>query len=410
MRSELAVVEGRAALKPGEVAPLLAEFDNDRHEARTDQITESGEFGSTFASATSDWDTVSYAALSPAAGNAAEQLQLDLPSYSERARIRLALADKIALDLADAPERWLQRIPQALRQARRSGQWGLRLETFRPIVYWDVKAGLSRLCPDDAREESMRLRRRVQAPLEALQASGHRLTYAVFTLPNAAPGALRSAMVAIFKRYRKVVVTVKDFPEIVGSLAVLEAPLGRGRDWNVHLNVIFASKGFVDWGKLRRAWHWNVEFRTLPKTPGAVGSALAELIKYAVAATVSKSIEKQEAGGAAPSMLEWRPGELGEWLRAFHGFRRTRAYGALYGLKAPEPEPVGPIAWLGSVGFTGARYALRCPLLDLIPEDKSNPRARFQALAQLYRQLAPGGIATIGPLLDRFERAIVYRR
>lgn len=383
------------------------ELDADRFELRAEQAAEAGEFGAVYVDRAGE--TRSYAALAPAAAAAEEQLELDLPGYSERAAIRQALADKIETELAGAPERWIAEIPGKLRLARQSGQWGIRLETGKPIVYWDSKAGLSRLCPDDAREESMRLRRRVQPALEELQAKGHRITYAVFTMPNSPVGELREGMVAIFERFKRLL-KGGDFPQIAGALCVLEAPLGRSRDWNVHLNVIFAHSGFVDWGRLRRAWHWDVEFRLLPKAPGAIGSALAELIKYAVAATVAKSAEHRDDGrSVAPPMLEWRAGELGEWLRAFHGFRRTRAYGALYGLEAPEPEPVGPVAWLGSVSLQGGRYRVRSALVDSIPEDKSTPRGRRSVLEALLRTLAPGGLRGAGAIGDSVDQVSLSR-
>src|SRR5262249_48375599 len=132
-------------------------------------------------------------------------------------------------------------------------------------------------------------------PLEALQASGHGLHYAVFTSPNAAPGQLRKEMVRLCRRFRDTILKSGDFPEVKGALCVLEAPLGSQREWNVHLNVILVVKGFLDYKKLRRLWHWNVELQPLAKGPGVVKGALCELIKYAVAATVAKSAEKVEA-------------------------------------------------------------------------------------------------------------------
>lgn len=373
------------------------ELDSDRFELRAQQAAEAGEFGAVFRDR--EGETHSYAALAPAAAAAEEQLELELPGYSERAMIRRRLADQI--EGLEAPEQWIRAYPDKLRLARQSGQWGIRLNSGKPVVFWDSKAGLSRLCPDDAREESMRLRRRVQPELERLQESGQRVTYAVFTMPNSQAGELRKGMQGIFKRFRALLQRA-DFPQITGALAVLEAPLGSSRDWNVHLNVLFAHKGFVDWGRLRAAWHWNVEFRLLPKAPGAIGGALAELIKYAVAATVAKSAQHRDDGRSpAPPMLEWSAGELLEWLRAFHGFRRTRGYGALYGLEAPEREEVGPVAWLGSVSLQGGRYKVRSALLDSIPEDKSRPRSRRSVLEALLRTLAPGGIRGAGTIGDR---------
>jgi hypothetical protein len=180
---------------------------------------------------------------------------------------------------------------------------------------------------------------------------------------------------------------LKRFPQIKGALCVLEAPLGQARDWNVHLNVIFVSRGFVNWGELRAAWHWNMEIRRLTKAPGAIAGALTELIKYAVAATVSKS-EDHARRSPAPPMLECSGPELAEWLCAMHGFRRTRTYGVMYRLPEMESD-IGPIVWLGQVRMERGRYVHRIPLLDSIPEDKSYPLSPLERYKKLCRQMHP---------------------
>src|SRR5205807_7690159 len=116
-----------------------------------------------------------------------------LPKYTERARIRLAVADTIEREvLPIATERWLERHPMRLRLARRTGSYAVNVKTGRLHPLWEQKAGLSRLCPDDAREEAQRFSRRVQPTLEewVTRSRQHRLTYAVFTQPNSAPGKL----------------------------------------------------------------------------------------------------------------------------------------------------------------------------------------------------------------------------
>ena len=383
---------------------LSPDFVADPYADRAQSIDRAGEFGSTF---THEDETHSYAALAPAALAANEQLELDLPGYSLRAAIRAALADKIArevLPLASAGDEWLERYPERLRLARQSGQWGLRLNDGKLIAYWDNKAALARLCPDDAREEAMRLRRRVQPAHDELRKSGHRFLYAVFTMPNSAAGELRNGMAAIYRRFRDLLRARRPdgellFPQIKGALAVLEAPLGRRRDWNVHLNVLLPVKGFLDFAELRHWWRWNVEMRWIPDAPGAFQGAFAELIKYAVAATVSKSAEHASDGSTrAPPMLEWTGDELLEWLRAMHGFRRTRSYGALYGLDEPESEEVGPVVWLGTVTLQRGRYVHRCALLDSIPEDKFSGMSAAERWLALKRALIPGGLAGAGEL------------
>jgi hypothetical protein len=399
---------------------LAAPFD--LWQVRQDQVRAAGQFGNVYEDELTQ-QRRSYLSLIPDTIRASAQLELDLPAYSERAEIRRRLADKIEREVLPLHcPRWLERYPEKLRSARRTGCFGLRRDTGRPIIYWDEKAGLSRVCPDDAREEAQRLKRRVLDPLQAAQSSGAALDYAVFTTPNAEPGKLRQEMKAIYRRFRKL---LPKFPQIKGALCVLEAPLGQARDWNVHLNVIFVSRGFVNWGELRAAWHWNMEIRRLPKAPGAIAGALAELIKYAVAATVSKSQEKAErydssrgcncrhssedlaapiythnsgtasatVSGAlrpryAPPMLEWTGPEFTEWLEAFHGFRRTRTYGALYRLPDPESD-VGPVVWIGQVRMQHGRYVHSVPLLDSIPEDKSLHLSPLERFKKLCRQMKP---------------------
>lgn len=385
----------------------LPEFEPDRYQERAEAIQRAGEFGSTF---TQDDETHSYASLAPVALEANEQLQLDLPGYDLRDAIRKALAEKIeheVLPLAKREHAWLEKYPERLRLARQSAQWGIRLKDAKLIAYWDAKAGLSRLCPDDAREEAMRLRRRVRPAYDALRESGHRFGSFVFTMPNFGRGKLRHGMRRICQRFREKIIKAKDangepmFPAIKGAIVVLEAPLGRERDWNVHLNVILCVKGFLDFTQLRQQWRWNVHMprRWISDAPGAFEGAFAELIKYAVAATVSKSAEHAASGKSpAPPMLEWSGEELLEWLRAMRGFRRTRTYGVLYGLKDPEPEEIGPVVMLGTINWQGGRYVRRCTLLDSIPEDKFSGLTPRERIIAFFKSLAPGGLAGAGTM------------
>jgi hypothetical protein len=473
MRSELAVVEGRAPLPPGEEMPLLPEFSDDRYGRRGEQITESEQWGAVYRAR--NGRQVSYLSIAPLISNAAQCLeQRELSGYDKRASVRAELGHKMKamVGRTRAPESWILDNAERLLTARRSGQLGVCLSTGKAIVMWDLKAGLSRLCPDDAREESMRMRRRVTPTFEQLVEAGYRLTYAVFTSPNVPLGRLRAEMVGIFTRFKRIVLDPKVFPQISGALAVLEAPLSRDREWNVHLNVILVTRPrqFLDWGKLRRLWHWQVHLQRLEGTPDGIRNALNELIKYAVTAVALKSEEKAVDHGEtkgktgeiarahgydardisgtstansgrsglaaaqgvpgssarahhrqcvadglrdvgpvsgrlrplrAPPMLEWTDAEFYEWLLAFHGFRRTRGYGKLYGLKTPDPEPLGQVVWLGSVSLVDGRYGVRCRLLDLIQEDKSRGGDRLTPLEALYRQLAPGGIPEALAIFDR---------
>jgi hypothetical protein len=393
------------------------------------QTEESTEFGRTFTDQATG-EVHSYAHFAPTALQAQEQLELALPGYSLNHHIRKQLA--LALEeraLVEARSRgygvkYVMRCAEQLKQARWSGAVGFSLSKAKNVVYWDTKAGLSRLCPDDAREEAMRLSRKVLDPLEALQGDGHALHYCVFTSPNAPAGRLRREMVSICKAFRDRILKAKHpdgslvFPEIKGALCVLEAPLGSARDWNVHLNVILVVDGYLDYAKLQHRWHWNVEADKLAVGPGVVKGALCELIKYAVAATVSKSARKAAEAATLrdgtprtppPPMLEWTGAELLEWLLAMRGFRRTRTYGCLYRLKKPKAEDLGQIIWLGRIDYDGGGYRLRSALLESIPEDKSTGLTGVAAYVAMLRGLALPGLRGAGSLGDSIPRDALHR-
>jgi hypothetical protein len=383
-----------------------------RRKERNDQVRVAGIFGETFYD--SAGETHSYAALAPVAAEIQPQLELKLAGYSKNHVIRQRLAEKIS----GAVDRLYQRTGTAdlyvaelaakLRNARLDGTCGLRMNNGKPIFYWDTKAGLSRFCPDDAREDAMRLQRKVLDPVAELQAGGASIHYAVFTTPNAPAGELRKEMAAIQGRLRKF---LKGFPQIIGALTVLEAPLGESRDWNVHVNALLVVRGFLDYGELRRKWHWNCHMEKLATGPDAIRSALAELIKYAVAATVSKSAEKAAPAGhsRAPPMLEWRDSELFEFIYAMRGFRRTRSYGCLYKLGKPEPEEIGQVIHIGTVKAWRGAIVFRSALLESIPGDNFlglTGAERWIALKKALQVADLEGAEDIGARLPaRFEAA-----
>jgi hypothetical protein len=390
----------------------------------------STEFGATFTDQQRN-EVHSFAHWAPTAIEAQEQLELGLPGYSKNHHIRQRLSSVLverALPEAQSQgrgSRYVENCAKRLKHARWSGAVGYSLGKSKSIVFWDEKAGLSRLCPDDAREEAQRLSRKVLGPLEALQSAGHALHYCVFTTPNAAPGRLRKEMVDICKRFRRVILKSKwpdgspRFPEIKGALCVLEAPLGGARDWNVHLNVILVVDGYLDYKKLRSYWHWDVHARPLAVGPGVVKGALTELIKYAVAATVAKSAEKaleSDGGGGGeekrvppPPMLEWSGRELLEWMLAMRGFRRTRTYGRLFRLPKPEAEDLGQIVWLGRVDHNGQGYSLSSRLLNSIPEDKSTGLTPMERWLALLQSLKPATLVGAGELGSSIPRDLVHR-
>ncbi|MDQ2640749.1 MAG: hypothetical protein M3Y79_09255, partial [Pseudomonadota bacterium] len=347
-------------------------FDHDVETAdvyakRAQQPEESARFGELLTDPVTG-ETRSYASLIDPALASVAQFEANLTHYGTRAQIRHMLADKIEREVVPVlPLPWVTKIPEKLRNARRTGTYGLHARSGRGIVLWDEKASLSRLCPDDAREEASRLQKRYAPMIEQAWREGCDVHYGVFTLPNFRRGELAQGMKKIFDRFKSLIKRKdKDgalmFPEIEGALCVLEAPLGRDRDWNVHLNVMLVVRGFLDWGKLRQAWHWNVEFKRLPRgNLERLQASFRELIKYAVQATSEKSehhaardlsressVEADPAPGCepgagepspdtscpnravAPPMLAWTGSELAEWLEAMRGFRRSRSYGCLY--------------------------------------------------------------------------------
>ena len=389
------------------------------------QIDGSVEVGSVFKHQDTG-EVESYAHWAPTALQAHEQLELALPGMSVRHATRQALAD--ALEQRALPEarqqqlsvKYVLDIVGRLRRARQTFTWGYSLAKGKSVLLWDEKAGLSRLCPDDAREETQRLARRVLGPLEAAQEDGCALHYLVLTSPNAPPGGLRKENVSICKRFRRLILQSGEFPEIKGALCVLEAPLGSNRDWNVHLNVILVTRGGMDlYERLRRKWRWNIGgARRLARGPGVVKGALCELIKYAATATVTKSQEKAAKAATLrdgtpreppPPMLQWTGRELLEWVRAMRGFRRTRTYGCLFRLPKPKAEDLGQTIWLGRGEHDGSRYRWGSILLKSITEDKSTGLRGPAAYIAMLRGLALPGLRGAGSLGDTIPRDALHR-
>jgi hypothetical protein len=397
-------------IEPGSLPLDLA----DQYAQRLREIHRSGEFGATFTD--HNGEVRSFAHWAPAALPSQEQLELGFKGHAENEAIRLRLAKRFdGLARVSPEDRYLERYAERLEEARPSGQVGYNLKTGKYVKMWDEKAGLSRFCPDDARDESGRMVRRYMPHLVAKQKAGYRLQSGVLTIPNPAPGQLRQGMTDIFKRLQRRVLKAKfpdgspRFPEIKGVLAVLEAPLGGYRDWNVHLNVIFVVDEYLSYGKLRKAWFYDLHIDDpLPEGEAAIRGALSELIKYAVAATVAKSARKAARADdrpPAPPMLEWRDDELLEWVRGMRGFRRSRSYGCLYGLPEVEPDAdlLGPILWLCTFNTRGGGrgFDLRIPLLRSIPEDKSIGRSPIEQWLAMKKSLDPDALAAAGTLGDQ---------
>lgn len=312
---------------------------------------------------------------------AAAQMKLKLPKMNERAAARDRVAEY--LKRVVTPHMWRRshfELADRLIDARQAYNRGV-MPDGKIVMRWDRKAGLPLLCPDDAREEAMRLSRRmVPALVERVDAGCH-AHYAVLTMPNASPGSLRDAQRYLWRRFNSLMRACKrtksrPFP-IVGAVAVLESPLGHRRDWHPHLNVILVCDGYLDYEAFRARWHWNCELRKLDdpklspaKQREAIARSFRELIKYSCRAVP----EKSEEGAAlvrldrdgneippAPALIEWTAGEFIEWWEAHRGTRRTRSYQALYRVTRPAKLDTSAALWVAHGTRQAHGYVERSP-------------------------------------------------
>lgn len=342
------------------------------------------------------------------------QLRIELTDYDTRANVREFLArylDETVLPGSTDPH--LERLPRKLREARRRCWFQLDTKSGKTRAIWDTKAGEPLLCPDDAREEAMRLQRRLTETIGELARKGYRVHYGVLTIENAAPGQLAGRIEKLWRKFRKALkarspnkpgerVRAKDRPKlfpIVGAIATLECPLSASRTWHPHLNVILITRGFFDWTTWHGHWSAWSKWREIGRKPEQVAAAFRELVKYAVRAVPEKSAAKAssaygEAPGAAeaenrtppdpkapgPAMTEWSRAEWLEWWSCMKGRRRTRTYGELFGLNVEPELDEGEWVTIGDATWSGSRYEARWPLLSSIPGDKSilNIRVRYQ--------------------------------
>lgn len=290
---------------PGEGRPPPRDFRYEQERLaflRDCAIEEAGEFGAVFRDRESG-ETISYAYWAQSAA-AQEQLELDFSGPNFRAAVRARLAVRFRALYAKTSMRRYQRIAERLEKARQHARIAYSVTANKLIPFWDEKAGLARYCPDDAREEAMRVDRRYRPALLEAHRKGYKIYYCVLTSPNRGAGELKKMQRQQFKRFRSLLQRRYDdgsllFPEIEGALVVQESPLGWARDWHAHLNVIFVVRGSLDFKKLQH--HWSHMLRIYPPlaeglqgeaAERCIGNALRELIKYAVAAVSAKSEQK----------------------------------------------------------------------------------------------------------------------
>ena len=293
-------------------------------------------------------------------------------SYRARRETEQLVADALDRDYL------IPQVAAKLRNCRLSGQWGFSANRpDKPVVVWDHKCGLSRLCPDEIRIEGRRLTASYKPAILDWKRAGfrRRVQYAVFTQPNAPEGSL-----AEFKRFQMKAFSQwrEHFPEVKGALVVQEDPLSQLGGWHVHLNVLLLIDGWSEWADWRVAWtrlmkpffpgcrvpSYNVHEVKLPHTEVGLDRALRELIKYPIKFVTAKGEGKaRDASGEepaaplecesdhgtadldsddpgkcahrrAPAFTDWSREQKLEWWEAGQGFRRSRSYGSLFNLHA----------------------------------------------------------------------------
>ena len=226
------------------------------------------------------------------------------------------------------------------------------------IVQWEEKCGLAKYCPDEAVKESKRLGDIYLEPIIEHRRAGGRVYKGVLTLPNYPGGRLREGVRGIFKRWSSKLWRAQKNKQnkfgIEGALTILEAPLGKQRDWNVHLNFIVLTRGWLDWKAMRKSWGCDLHVEEHHDfTDRGMAGLFNEMIKYGTRALPEKSSDGKHQ---APAMCLWTGDELLEWDCAMNGFRRTRSYGSLHGLGKAEKRSAKVIEWLAYLNYKPSGY------------------------------------------------------
>lgn len=250
-----------------------------------------------------------------------EEIEFDMEERAHRRGIELCLSLKLEEDAdVNHPDMWVA--ASKMQSCRQQGVVGKVPGRDGYQVAWAHKCGLSKLCPDESREEGRRLENKYSDPIEqfAISSPLHSVQYGVFTLHNFRPGDLARGKQYIFEKLKPL---REKFPQIKGLLLSQEDPLGKQGDWNIHINALMLVQGNLSWKEVREWWGFNVHFDLVEKEK--IGYSIRELIKYAVKHVTAKE-------GDAPGLLDWNAREFREWFNAQKKFRRTRAYGCLYAI------------------------------------------------------------------------------
>ena len=317
------------------------------------------------------------------------QIYDEIKSKGETLKRRAAARKKLGDYMLDVvlPEHYDVKIEIAahkLLDARKTGAWG-QYPDGKAAKIWDNKSALSKLDPDEAREESKRLVDRYGAHvLREVVEHGHGLHYLVATIPNVSVGELAGAQRAMFRRWTNFKRIQRDkqkaFPEILGDLVIMESPLAADGRWNVHLNILLVTElpfhpGLYE--KIRRLWKFDVGMQPIQGDAGEIARAFNELLKYGARTVPEKSDDKASRHHSnAPAITEWPTSRFVEWFEAQQGFKRTRTSGSLYGKKVPKPEPrsLEGVIWYGGLWLTPTKFTVAVPLIDLVPGDNLTTR------------------------------------
>ena len=254
-----------------------------------------------------------------------------LEDYTTRRQMEQDLAVYIDQVATSQLKYELYDIAERLNNCRHTGAAGIKPDG-NPVIAWDTKCGLSKLCPDESREVTQRLTEFYLPELVDFKKENisHRIYYSVFTIPNIQPGELRAGKKEIIERFKS---WSEKIPSLKGSLIIQEDPLSAAGDWNVHLNIFLCVKGSFDYKTARAQWGYDVEFNELKGEPQDIRDALLEAIKYSAEIAPTKTESKADQDKTkAPAMTQWPHELFVEWWNANKRFRRVRNYGCLYNI------------------------------------------------------------------------------
>lgn len=326
------------------------------------------------------------------------QLEDRSEMWLDHARVRAAVGNYLEHTVYRyQPSAEYLRLAFKLRDARPLAFWGVDPfdDVERPAVQWTNRAGLVKLCPDDAREDQQRATNLYTDRIVDLGDDGNLIRFAVFTMPNAPQWHLAACIDATFARFRNEIVygrtdgkvarkigdPMRRFPNLLGAWACLETPLSaryaydRPNAWNVHLNVLCVfrpdeqhPKGWPDYAKFAETWGARIHWQEVQAGSGdATRAAIRELVKYPLKAVSLKTLEKASSGNTqAPPLIEWPPEYFVEWWQAHKGLRRARAWGALYanGWPRPPARDLDKCDWLGRIKLSVAGCDVSRPFGD----------------------------------------------